>query len=90
MNSQLLTLELAKTLIGKQITFTAPAYNGNYPYKGIGVITAVDAKEERPITFTSLDGDNLQYAFLDQYCFDKTSKYLCYSDGGRFVKVTIN
>lgn len=86
MAKQLLTAEILPSLVGKTISWSAPSYRGNSPYSGIDTITAVNLDERRPITATSIEGDQLWYAFIDK---PWTEDYIAYSDSDRPISFEI-
>ncbi|MFN3802468.1 hypothetical protein [Belliella pelovolcani] len=81
MNKQILTSEILPTLIGKTISWSAPAARENNPYAGICKITAVDMNERRPIKAETIEGDEIWYSFQDEF----NPGYISYSDSDRFV-----
>jgi hypothetical protein len=81
MAKQILTAEILPTLVGKTISWSAPAAKENHPYGGVSKIIAVDMSQRRPITEEVIEGDELSYAFQDEF----NPGYLAYSDSDRFV-----
>lgn len=77
-----LTINHLPTLVGKTIEWKAPAYSGNAPYTGISTIESVNPQESRPIKSATIEGDNLNYAFID-------GDLLSYSDSSRYVTFRI-
>jgi hypothetical protein len=83
-----LNIRAAKTLIGKTIQWKAPGYKTTYT--GIAIITAVDESSQRPLTVKTIEGDDLQYAFVNEYNKEDVEiGALCYSDGDRYVTYVI-
>lgn len=80
MSKQLLTVEILPSLVGKTISWAAPSYRGNHPYGGIATITAVDMNQRRPITATTVEGDEIWFGFIDK---PWTEGYIAYSDADR-------
>lgn len=85
-----LSLEIAKTLVGKTIKWFAPADRANKPYTGIDKIISFDETKKNPFTTESIEGDNLAYAFnqwIDSHWFKKeygdSKNILCFSDADR-------
>jgi len=74
----ILKINTAQNLIGKTIKWTTPGSRENGSYTGIAKITSVDASRERPITSETIEGDVLDYAFVEM-------GLLCYGDGDRCV-----
>jgi hypothetical protein len=81
MSKQLLTSEILPSLVGKTISWGAAAGKGNESYKGVAKITAVDMSERRPITAETIEGDDIWYAFQDEF----NPGHISYSDSDRFV-----
>lgn len=81
MAKQLLTAEILPSLLGKTINWSAPAYKGNEPYEGVAKITAVDMEQRRPITAETIEGDEIWFAFQDEF----NPGHISYSDSDRFV-----
>lgn len=77
----ILQIHTAQQLIGKIITWSAPSSRWNSPYTGVAKITSVDASRSRPITSETIEGDDLDYAFVE----DVEMGLLCYGDGDRCV-----
>ncbi len=73
-------------LIGKTIEWKAPAYKGNHPYSGKCVIKAVDYSKRNPLQVEVLEGDNLEYAFIDEYSTQSNDKSFSFSDSDRYVE----
>lgn len=86
MTRQLLTAEILPSLVGKTISWGAPSYRGNSPYGGIATITAVNLDERRPIKATTIEGDELWFAFIEK---PWTEDYVAYSDADRPVSFEI-
>lgn len=75
-----------KQLIGKKIKWSAPAYKYNNDYQGVAIIKDVNRNEHQPLICETISGDNLSFAFIDQYDNDDVdNEILSYSDGGRTV-----
>lgn len=72
-------------LVGKTIKWSAPYYRGNHPYGGVCTITHVDMGSRRPITATTLEGDDIQFGFQDE----TTEGFIDYSDSGRTISFEI-
>ena len=88
---KLLTLRVAKSIIGKTIRWQAPAYRANYPYSGVTKIVSVDPSQRRPIK--SSESQPLTHGSLD-FAFkwsdnDGEDEPLCFSDGGRYITFEI-
>lgn len=87
MNKQILTSEILPTLVDKTISWSAPIYKSNLGHLGYGTaggvvkITAVDIDDRRPIKADIIEGDNICYAFQDEF----NPGYISYSDSDRFV-----
>lgn len=82
----ILQIHTAQNLIGKTIKWTAPGSRENGPYTGLAKITSVDASRRRPITSETIEGDDLDYAFVNEYSAEDVEMgLLCYSDGDRYV-----
>ena len=79
-----LTTENVESLIGKKIRFTAPAYRMNKDYEGVCIIKSVDYANRKPLKCECLEGDDLSYAFLEDY---GTPRSFAYTDSGRTVFV---
>lgn len=62
-----LTKENINGLIGKEVEFTAEAYEGNSSYRGTAIITAVDYSKRFPILCRHISGDDLKFACLDHH-----------------------
>lgn len=92
MENQLLTTENLPSLVGKTISWSAPMYKGNIGYLGYGLaggiatINAVDLNERKPITATIVEGDNIDYGFIDD---PWTGKCIAYSDADRYISFEI-
>lgn len=81
-----LQIHTANQLIGKTIKWTATGSRENGLYNGLSKITAVDPTNRRPITSETLEGDNLDFAFVNQYSAEDVEfGLLSYSDGDRYV-----
>lgn len=91
MNTELkiMTVSNVTGLIGKKIRWYAPAYKHNKPYTGVAIITSVDVTKHKPITCAVLEGDELFYAFVDDYDFHEGIKCISYSDSYRNVTFEI-
>lgn len=89
-----------ETLIGKKIEWTAEAYGDNGwnrgAYWGIAIILSVDWSNRTPLKCKSIEGNELEYAFLDNhgletdnggesYSYTHNNISLSYSDGDREV-----
>lgn len=86
MNLITLTTSNVESLNGKKIRWYAPASKWNENYTGIALITSVDVSERRPIKSETLDGDTLDYAFVDDLMNDGS---ISYSDSYRNVTFKI-
>jgi hypothetical protein len=85
MELQFLTSENLPSLVGKTITWAAPAYRNNEPYGGVCKITAVDMNERRPIKAETIEGDEIWFAFQDEF----NPGHISYSDSDRFVSFEV-
>ena len=75
-----------KELIGKTIKWHAPAYKHNEDYTGISKILAVNTTDRRPLKTETIEGKNLDYAFINEQDKDDVENgLLCFSDGDRYV-----
>ena len=83
---QNLTVKNAQGLIGKTIKWFAPAAKENQDYTGTAKIMAVDFNYRRLISSENLDGDNLDFAFVDDLMNDGS---ISYSDSYRNVTFKI-
>ena len=96
----ILLKENVTDLIGKTIKWNAPAYEMNSPYGGTALIKAIDFTQRRPITAETISGDDIGYAFLDNYGLklnpdgesysitdDNTA--FAYSDGDRAIEFEV-
>lgn len=72
-------------LLNKKIQWKAPAYRMNKPYGGIAIINETNITDRRPIKSTTVEGDDLDFAFVDQY----TDGLIAYSDSDRLVTYKI-
>jgi hypothetical protein len=82
----ILTVELALSLVGKCVRWGAPGYEANGNYGGVAQIVSVDTTARRPIKSVTIEGDSLDFAFVDQYKLEDVEYgLLCYSDGDRYV-----
>lgn len=79
---EFLTSKNVSDLIGKKIKWTAPAYSGNKPYIGISIINSIDFEKRKPLTCETIEGDELNYAFMD-------GEDIVYSDSDRQVTFEI-
>ena len=79
-----LTTENVESLIGKKIRFTAPAYRMNKDYEGVCIIKSIDYAHRNALECECLEGDDLSYAFLEDY---GTPRSFAYTDSGRTVFV---
>jgi hypothetical protein len=86
MNYQFITPENINSLVGKTIKWNAPADRVNAPYTGIFKVSNVDMSQRRPIAGENIEGDSLEYAFVDQ--IGKLTE-ICYSDSWRYVSFVI-
>jgi hypothetical protein len=84
MAKQLLTAEILPVLVGKTISWSAPAYNANHPYRGIATITAVDMNKRNPISAETIEGDEIHYGFVDPKD-PFTEGCVAYSDSDRHI-----
>lgn len=84
-----LTPEVATQIVGKKIRWNAPASRYNDPYKGIAIINVVEKKDRRPIHATTIEGDDLNYAFNEWDESRHINRPLCYSDGDRYIEFEI-
>lgn len=85
----------AVDLVGKVVTWTAEGYNRRY--NGTDRIKSVDLKKRNPIETEVISGDNLAYAYLedfglrkegDGYVIDaREPRAFTYSDDFREVEV---
>lgn len=84
MSYEFLTSKNVSDVIGKKISWTAPAYEGNRPYRGVAIINLVSwgTMDDRPLTCETIEGDDLRYAFMDGEDF-------VYSDSDRQVTFQI-
>lgn len=82
-----LTIKEAQNLIGKTIKWSAPSGRSNSRYGGIAVIDAVTVAR-KPLTATTIDGDNINYAFMF-YAPIAVNDDICYSDGDRYISYEI-
>jgi len=79
-----------KELIGKTIQWNAPAYKHNKPYSGVSKIVGVDRTNRKPLITETISGDNLSYAFIDEFNpEDLENEMMCYSDGERYITFEI-
>ncbi len=82
----ILQIHTAEKLIGKTIFWQAPAYKHNEPYGGTAKILEVDNSNRNPITSETISGDDLDYAFVNEYNIEDVEMgLLSYSDGDRYV-----
>ena len=72
---QTLTIKNVKSLIGKEIEWFAPAAKENNNYTGKCRIMSVDFDYRKPISSENLNGDNLDYAFIDDLMNDGSFSY---------------
>lgn len=79
-----LTKGILTSLVGKTIEWKAPGYNRNY--SGKDKVLSIEIENRRPIISESLEGDDLQYAFLDDLM---DGEVLSYSDSFRIVQYKI-
>jgi hypothetical protein len=82
MTKQLLTVEILPSLIGKTISWSAPAARENEPYGGICKILSVDMTQRRPITAETIEGDDIWYGFVEEGWTDGN---VAYSDADRYI-----
>lgn len=58
-------------LVGKKVTWKAPGYEKQYC--GTDIVKSVDFKRRFPIVTEVVTGDNLRYAYLENFGLVKTS-----------------
>ena len=73
-------------LVGKTIKWSAPSAKENRPYSGIDKIISVDLKERRPLKTEVIEGDDLSFAFVDDFM---NNEFLSYSDSYRVVQFKV-
>lgn len=93
-----LNVENVKDFIGKKLTWFAPAYEANENYGGTDIIKSVDFSKHNPLTTEVIEGDNLAFAFVDNYGLTPNGENsfsvdvnaphcFSYSDGDRQVEI---
>jgi hypothetical protein len=86
-----LTVNLAKTLIGKTIKWQAPIYENNEGFYGMGldggvmVIEYVDDEKRMPLKIKTIEGTSGEYIFNEWGAGKELSSPLCFSDADRWV-----
>ena len=85
-NKQNLACIALQTLVGKTVKWSAPSAKENRPYSGIDKIISIDLKERRPLKTEVIEGDDLSFAFVDDFMNDE---FLSYSDSCRIVTFEI-
>lgn len=85
-----LTKDKLQSLIGKKIQWASPCDNANIGHYGYGqcggicTIKEIDHSARRPITsHITHDGDDIRFAFTENYTF--TPGALCYGDSDREI-----
>lgn len=81
----IIPIDFVGELVGKTISWKAPSYRMNKPYNGVSKIISTDSSNKHPFKTETISGDNLDFAFVDEYARGDEKDILCYSDGGRFV-----
>lgn len=84
--NQALSPLMLHTLIGKTIKWNAPSAKENRPYSGTDKIISVNLGNRNPLKTESIEGDDLQYAFIDDLM---DNELLSYSDSYRVVTYKI-
>ena len=87
MNLITLTTENLEILKGKKIRWYAPASKYNNNYTGVALIKEINISERRPIKSETIEGDDLDYAFVDDIMNDGS---ISYSDSFRNVTFKIS
>lgn len=85
MAKQVLTADILSTLVGKTISWVAPGHSSNGNYQGIAKIESVELAKRNPIQAKIIEGDELNYAFNDDF----HPGYISFSDSDRFVMFEI-
>lgn len=91
----ILDIDIAKKSIGKIITWHVDGYAGQY-YEGKDVILDI-VEGVRPLVTKTIEGDDLSFAYLEDYGYSLQGEYLrrdenaphvfTYSDGDRYVQI---
>lgn len=84
MTNQAIHASSIKDLVGKTIKWDAPGYRANGNYGGAAKIIGYN-EERRPFVCLTISGDDLKYAFVDEY----NDGLIAYSDSDRFVTYEI-
>lgn len=92
MEKENLTIENLPSLVGKTIKWSAPIYKGNQGHwgrglaGGIATITSVKLEERKPIKAKIIEGDQIEFGFIDK---PWTGDCVAYSDSDRYISFEI-